>query len=114
MPQQALALANSRLTLVAARQIARELESHSPSDAHTFAKEAIERMLTRSATSDELATCVAFLDEQQKLFAAERARLQSVATSPADVDKPSGEPTLRARENLVHVLLNHHDFVTLR
>jgi hypothetical protein len=32
----------------------------------------------------------------------------------SDLEKPSGEPGLRARENLVHALFNHHDFVTQR
>ena len=27
---------------------------------------------------------------------------------------PSADPVLRARENLVHVLFNHNDFVTIR
>ena len=27
---------------------------------------------------------------------------------------PSNDPAQRARENLVHVLLNHNDFVTVR
>jgi hypothetical protein len=31
----------------------------------------------------------------------------------ADVP-PSDDPALRARENLVHVLMNHNDFVTVR
>jgi len=33
-----------------------------------------------------------------------------------DVDGrlPSSDPVVRARENLIHVLLNHHEFVTIR
>jgi hypothetical protein len=27
---------------------------------------------------------------------------------------PAASPDLRARENLVHVLMNHHEFVTVR
>ena len=27
---------------------------------------------------------------------------------------PSADPNQRARENLVHVLINHNDFVTIR
>ncbi len=27
---------------------------------------------------------------------------------------PAADPALRRRESLVHVLLNHHDFVTIR
>jgi hypothetical protein len=28
--------------------------------------------------------------------------------------EPADDPVERARENLVHVLMNHHDFVTVR
>jgi hypothetical protein len=35
------------------------------------------------------------------------------ATAPAVV-APDTDPHLRARENLVHVLFNHNDFVTIR
>jgi hypothetical protein len=37
-----------------------------------------------------------------------------VATGAAGEMKPESTPHLRARENLVHVLLNHTDFVTIR
>ena len=37
-----------------------------------------------------------------------------VATGAAGEIKPESDPHLRARENLVHVLLNHTDFVTIR
>ena len=32
----------------------------------------------------------------------------------ATAQNASDRPELHARENLVHVLLNHHDFVTIR
>ena len=31
-----------------------------------------------------------------------------------DGRSPSNDPVLRARENLIHVLMNHHEFVTIR
>ncbi len=147
MPQQALALANSRLTLVASRRLARELTRYladenitavakrevratdANADADTdaasgqrsaangqsrFVAAAFARMLTREPTTEETRACVEFLESQMQLFAENRERLTAVAESIADFEKPSAEPGLRARENLVHALFNHHDFVTQR
>jgi hypothetical protein len=110
VPQQALALANSDLTLVQARIIARDLDGQMPSDG-AFVAAAFERVLSRPPTQDEITLTTAFLEEQ--------SRTASVAGRPAsgpetDPNKPAGDPRLRARENLVHVLLNHNDFVTIR
>jgi hypothetical protein len=90
MPQQALALVNSDLVLQHARLIARELQGKSGNFIHS----AFERVLGRGPTAEEEATCAAFLQEQS-------ARL-------------AGDGQVRARENLVHVLMNHHEFSTLR
>jgi hypothetical protein len=48
-------------------------------------------MLSRAPTKDEAAECLAFLRAQGKRLTPQRAR-----------------------ENLLHVLMNHHEFVTLR
>jgi hypothetical protein len=96
LPQQALALANSELTLKHARLLARELDEGF-SDAAAFTTAAFERVLSRPPTAAELAECVTFLAD-------EAGRHDGKTVSRA----------LRARENLVHVLLNHNDFVTIR
>lgn len=54
-------------------------------DAEAFVRAAFERVLSRGPTREELAACVEFVG-----------------------------PGTRARENLVHVLFNHHEFVTMR
>lgn len=146
MPQQALALANSRLTLVASRRLARTLtrrldeqveftataadesaahdaadggaddalRSPAESPPSRFVAAAFVRVLARRPTAEESQACVEFLDSQSRLLAEHRDRLTATAESLADLEKPSGDPDLRARENLVHALLNHHDFVTQR
>jgi hypothetical protein len=125
VPQQALALANSELALVQARLVARRLSAGAacsgvPSTEYSvlgsaaFITAAFEQVLTRSPTADELAACESFLDEQVKLFQMNQSRLVGATTDPADGSKPSADLALRARENLVHVLLNHHEFVTMR
>jgi hypothetical protein len=114
MPQQALALANSELTLVQARLLARRLHDQVGTDSAQFAETAIEQVLARPARNDELTMCCEFLSEQAAFFTANAARLEAVASAPDDASRPSGDARLRAREKLVHVLLNHNDFVTIR
>ena len=40
--------------------------------------------------------------------------LTAFTTGPAASVAPASDPRQRARENLVHVLMNHSDFVTMR
>jgi hypothetical protein len=95
VPQQALALSNSKLSTEHSRTLApRLMEKIAPAadgDDSAFITAAYKQVLTRFPTNDELAACREFLAKQ------------SSATS---LD--------RARASLVHVLFNHHDFVTIR
>jgi hypothetical protein len=111
LPQQALALANSELTLKHARLIARMLSGKSQLDDADFIKAAYEQVLARTPTAEEVTECAAFLKEQTQRYA-ETAK--GPAAAPVNENVPAGDPALRARENLVHVLFNHHDFVTVR
>jgi hypothetical protein len=110
MPQQALALANSPLAWSQARVLAARLEKSSPD---SFVTAAFEQLLSRSPTAEERATCEAFLKQQSQRLS-DPAKLEAfTAGEPASV-APSADPQQRARESLVHVLLNHNDFVTIR
>jgi hypothetical protein len=100
LPQQALALANSELTVRAARVLASKLHQQAVADGAAFVQAAFEQVLARPATHEELLECVAFLTEQTR-------QLQNVPMVTSD-------PPLRARESLVKTLFNHHDFVTIR
>jgi hypothetical protein len=143
-PQQALALANSPLALAEARFLARELSrsvnqsnSNSPIAGPTsptgpirpiglmrssssmggvpytaFVTAAFERVLARPPSRAELAECLAFLDEQARRLAAPAPG--AATADPKDTSRPAADPALRARENLVLVLFNHNDFVTIR
>ncbi|MCS6852354.1 MAG: DUF1549 and DUF1553 domain-containing protein [Gemmataceae bacterium] len=99
LPQQALALANSELTVRLSRGLAQRLSARVGTEPVAFVRAAFEQVLSRPPTDAELAECVAFLEAPQ--------RVASTARTP-------GEAAARARESLVHVLLNHHDFVTIR
>jgi hypothetical protein len=91
VPQQALAMANSELTLNQARSLAKKLSAETGEDLDAFARRAYEHILARHPKPDELTPCREFLETQTK---------SSSAT--------------RAREALVTVLFNHNDFVTVR
>jgi len=112
MPQQALALANSGLVIEHARILARKLAAETASDNSAFVKAAFETVLARPASDAEMAECTAFLKKQTQTHAKNAEK--PAAGAEAGGKAPSLDPAVRARENLVHVLLNHHDFVTVR
>jgi hypothetical protein len=68
--------------------------------------------LSRDPQENEQAACLTFLAEQQALLA-DAGKLTGVGGPAASVP-PSSDAAQRARESLVHVLLNHSDFVTIR
>lgn len=115
IPQQALAVANSPLSLVQARLLARELNEVPAASVsnHDFVEAAFKRILSRAASDDERSRCEKFLADQTARLAEPKALTAFEGGAKAAVS-PSVDPILRARENLVHVLLNHNDFVTIR
>jgi len=96
VPQQALALTNSRLAHERSRSLAQRLaQSGAPTpekEEADFITAAYEQVLARRPTGEELDACRGFLTKQ----------------SQATKDATS------AHASLVHVLLNHNDFVTIR
>ena len=88
VPQQALALSNSELAFEAAGRIAGKWGAEKDSSA--LINELFLQILGRSPDEEEIGECVAFLS-----------------------NFPSGQGQ-RARSQLVHALLNHNDFVTIR
>jgi hypothetical protein len=113
VPQQALALANSSLVLEQSRRLARRPEWQGSAD-RDFIAGSFEAILARPATVEETAACEAFLTNQAELLSANVSRLTASTSDAGDVSQPAADTDLRARENLVHVLLNHHEFVTVR
>ena len=111
VPQQALALANGPISATQARRVARQLSAGLLKDTD-FVQAAFEQVLSRLPDERELASCEKFLASQAVTLAdpARLTRRNGTNNSLA----PSTDPKLRARENLVHVLINHPDFVTIR
>jgi hypothetical protein len=115
VPQQALALANSSLVLAQARRLARNL-SAAVGDGWTsaaFIRAAFEQVLGRLPSSAEQDECEAFLQRQAELLADPKGLTAFASGAPAAV-APSADPRMRAREDLVQVLMNHNEFVTIR
>jgi hypothetical protein len=117
-PQQALAMANSTLTLAQSRVLAKKLSDSLGNVAaeqapQRFVTKAFVQILCREPTDAERATCLEFLAEQAAKLADPKS-LTAFSAGPEASVPPSTDPAERARENLVHVLLNHNDFVTVR
>ena len=115
VPQQALAMVNSPLSLGEARRLAGSADDRPrrPSPA-AFISAAFERILCRAPSDEERAMCQEFLVAQAAPL---RRSRRSWPRSPRGPTTRSSRPTTRpqrARENLVHVLLNHNDFLTIR
>ncbi|MCC9608032.1 DUF1553 domain-containing protein [Blastopirellula sp. JC732] len=92
VPQQALAMTNSKLVLEAAPLIAKRIGQDSPSD-DQFIEQAFAVVLGIHPSAEEMQLSRAALDEWKQL--------------------PSGSAE-NARERLIWILLNHNDFVTIR
>ena len=105
MPQQALALANSELALTQAHVLATALGGDDRGD-EDFVRRAFARILAREAKKEEQLLCTEFL--------ASRAKTQTFQTKLSSTSTTPLSGTARARENLVLVLFNHNDFVTIR
>jgi hypothetical protein len=96
VPQQALALTNSKLSRDCSRALAQRMAAEFPPapdrDEADFITAAYEQVLVRRPTGAELVACREFLAQQS-----------SAAKEPG-----------HARASLIHVLFNHNDFVTIR
>ncbi len=116
VPHQALALANSKLSLHVARTLERQMTKQAGDTVAAdskFIAETFDVILNRPPSAAERGESLKFLRQQEELFQ-DPKKLTLVATGPAGEIKPELDPHLRAREDLVHVLLNHTDFVTIR
>lgn len=88
-PHQALALANSRVTLDAAVALEQRLSAATGADVNAFIDAAFEHLLSREPSDSERRVSAAFL-------------------------RQSARETLRRRQHFLGALFNHNDFITLR
>ena len=78
-----------------------------------FVTAAFEQVLGRGPTAEEKARCGQFLQSQAAVLA-NPARLTPFPPLSEEPTAPAVDPAQRARENLIQVLFNHNDFVTIR
>jgi hypothetical protein len=99
VPQQALALWNSKLALQMAEKINEKLHAKlKNADDAKFVSAAFETVLGTLPTKDELDACVEALVELRATFK----------------DMNDAEKAKRARLQVVQALINHNDFITVR
>jgi len=99
VPQQALALSNSQLSLKMAQVIAEKIQlDREAISSEEFINHSFEAILCRLPTAEEVAVC------QDYLY-----RLVNLANSGSVKDD---QQLVRAR--LVHSLINHNDFISIR
>jgi len=96
VPQQALALSNSKLSIGAATQMATRF----PADMSDvdFISGAFRHILASSPTEEELEVCTNAFAEYRRV----------------NSDRPPKIANQRARIGLIHSLMNHNDFITIR
>ncbi|QDU81991.1 Planctomycete cytochrome C [Polystyrenella longa] len=109
IPQQALALANSRLSVELSRKYAGKITDASE-EREAFIQELFENLLSRKPSAEEMEVCLRFLNDQSGLLT-EPASLSKIEGGPEPSVPASSNQEMRARENLVHVLFNHNEFV---
>lgn len=117
VPHQALAMMNSPLSLEGARVLAEHLSfplgsADDEPARRAFITAAFEQILSRAPAEGEVRACLAFLEKNQALLTqGSEPRFPAAAAGRRPPAAAAGQ---RARENLVHVLFNHNDFVTVR
>ncbi|MDA1046249.1 MAG: PSD1 and planctomycete cytochrome C domain-containing protein [Verrucomicrobia bacterium] len=99
VPQQALAMSNSKLAIEIASAIAAQLSQASPkNDQDAFVEKAFQTLLGRDPDELERKACTMFIEEISQLLS-----------------KGKGAPSAtRIHARLVHALLNHNDFISIR
>jgi hypothetical protein len=112
IPQQALASANSTFFQEASRLLAKSLNGQHPTD-EDFIGAAFDTILGAPPTVLELAESRKFLASQSTLLA-HPERLTRFSEVVDTHVPPAPDSRQRARENLIHALMNHNEFITVR
>jgi hypothetical protein len=114
IPQQALAMANSPLAMRQSRVLANSImQQLDNTDVLKFIQRGFNQILGRSPSERELAVCQKFISQQTEKLS--NPDVLTKFDSGAKVDIAAAvDPQIRACENLVLVLLNHNEFITIR
>jgi hypothetical protein len=112
IPQQALASSNSTFFQEASRLLAKSLNGRHATD-EDFIRAAFDTILGAPPTVLELAESRKFLASQSALLA-HPERLTRFSEVVDTHVPPAPDSRQRARENLIHALMNHNEFITVR
>jgi mono/diheme cytochrome c family protein len=115
VPQQALAMSNSVLSLNQGRRLADKLSkelAQADAEDNEFIIASFEQVLCRKPSAEERDVCGAFLTKQRELYQEAGAEQLKISASKGSVAAATN-PAQRARESLVRTLLNHNDFITV-
>ena len=113
MPQQSLALANSRLTLDKSRLLAHALAGETANDERKFVTSAFLRILSRHPTRAEVDLCVDFLQKDSNRPVTQSQSQQTIEDKSPERDAVRVDRSPRARKPCSRAF-NHNDFVTIR
>lgn len=114
VPQQSLALANSKFSFEQARGILAVTDPAGSLSDHDFIVAAFETVLSRKPVSEEQSECSQFMARQLELLSRQYADNEWIGV-PGDQGKPAELPPATAvRASLIHVLINHNDFIVVR
>ena len=113
VPQQALALSNSEMSFTQSRLLARKISTKVGNNEQEFVLAAFKRVLARVPSADEEIESLKFLKQQTQLLK-DSTKLTKFKSGDVSEVPAAGNPSLRARESLVHVLINRNEFVTIR
>ena len=113
VPQQALALSNSKMSFTQSRLLAGKISGEVGDNSDSFVATAFETVLARRPSPEEKTESLRFLRQQARLLEDPTKLTEFQSGEPIEVPA-AADPSLRARENLVHVLINRNEFVTIR
>jgi hypothetical protein len=112
IPQQALASANSTFIQETSRLLAKSLNDRHAGD-DDFIRAAFDTILGAPPTAMEVTESRKFLASQSALLS-ESQRLTRFSDVIETHVPPAASAGQRARESLIHALLNHNEFITIR
>lgn len=120
LPQQALAMTNSELSVhygrLLAKRVSEEILSSQGSSEGTdqrFVSQAFQRVINRPPSENEMQFSLQFIRQQHQLLTTTSDDQLRLAGNKA-IAPAASELAQRARENLTISLFSHNDFVTVR
>ena len=101
------------MSFTQSRLLARRISNKVGENSNQFVAAAFETVLARAPSPEEAMESLKFLHEQTQLLK-ESTKLTEFKSGGKSEIPAAADPSLRARESLVHVLINRNEFITIR